>query len=78
MNTKENFSGIASLRKLFVRLRKQKGYSQEYIALKLAISQAAYSKFEKGKSSLSSENLLTLFELYNADVRQVLEKELED
>ncbi|WP_246848952.1 helix-turn-helix domain-containing protein [Aquimarina sp. U1-2] len=33
-------------------IRKQKGYSHEYIAQELDISQAAYSKLEKKKANL--------------------------
>lgn len=39
---------------LQIRLRRQElGFSQEYLAKKLGISQAAYSKVENGKSSLT-------------------------
>lgn len=38
-------------------LRTIKGYSQEYMASKMNISQNAYSKMETGKSKISKENL---------------------
>lgn len=40
--------------------RKELGYSQEYIALKLEISQKAYSDIENGKTKLKSDVLNTI------------------
>ncbi len=37
--------------------RKELGYSQEYVALKLEISQKAYSDIESGKTKLKSDVL---------------------
>ncbi len=38
-------------------IRKQKGYSHEYIAHELDISQVAYSKLEKNETKLTVERL---------------------
>lgn len=37
--------------------RKELGYSQEYVALKLSLSQKAYSDIESGKTKLKNEVL---------------------
>ena len=62
------------LYKNFTKLRKQNCYSQDYVATKLGISQNAYSKFERGKNALASDNLIKLFELYGADLNVFLEE----
>lgn len=43
--------------------RKNEGYSQEYIAFKLDISQAAYTNIENQTSKLSVERLLQIAEI---------------
>ncbi|WP_240668967.1 helix-turn-helix domain-containing protein [Flavobacterium columnare] len=40
------------------RLRREKNFSQEYIANLLEISQKAYSDIEQGKTTLKSETIL--------------------
>jgi transcriptional regulator with XRE-family HTH domain len=42
------------------RKRREFGYSQEYIAEKLGISQKAYSDIENGKTSLKNETRIKL------------------
>ncbi len=44
------------------KLRIEKGYSQEYMAAKLGLSQSAYSKIERGKTKLTIERLERLSE----------------
>ncbi len=39
------------------RMREQKGYSQDYLALRLGMSQNNYSKLELGKNKLTVEQL---------------------
>lgn len=51
-------------------IREHKGYTQDYLAAKLKISQNAYSKVELGYSSLSVERLL--------QIAQILEMEAID
>ena len=43
--------------------RKDKGYSQEYMAFKLDISQAAYTNLENQTSKLSVERLIQIAEI---------------
>ncbi|MCU0439636.1 MAG: helix-turn-helix transcriptional regulator [Raineya sp.] len=53
-----------------IQIRKEKGYTQEYVAEMLGISQSAYHKIESGRASLKLEQALKL--------AQVFEKSLED
>ncbi len=50
-------------------LRKESGYSQEYIAEQLGVSRQAVSKWEKDLSSPDTENLISLAELLNTSVQ---------
>lgn len=53
-------------------LRELNNFSQEYIAQKLEISQAAYSKIENGSTQLSLEHLTKLSELYKLTPNDLL------
>lgn len=55
------------------RLRKKKGYSHEYIAQELDISQVAYSKLEKNETKLTVERLYKLAEILETKVGDLLE-----
>ena len=50
-------------------LRKNCGYSQEYVAESLGVSRQAVSKWEKDLSSPDTENLIKLSELLNTSVQ---------
>ena len=54
-------------------IRKQKGYSHEYVAHELGISQVAYSKLEKNKTKLSVERLYKLAEILEVNVGELLD-----
>ena len=41
-------------------VRQLKGYSQEYMAMRLGVSQNAYSKMERGKIKVKNERLQTI------------------
>ena len=43
-------------------IRKQKGYSHEYIAQELEISQVAYTKLERNETKLTVERLYKISE----------------
>ncbi len=45
------------------KVREMKGYSQEYIASQLQITQNAYSKIERGETRLSDERLQRIAEI---------------
>jgi transcriptional regulator with XRE-family HTH domain len=54
-------------------IRKEKGYSHEYMAHQLGISQAAYSKLEKNETKLTVERLYKLAEILEVTVGELLE-----
>lgn len=54
------------------KIRKLKGYSQEYIANKLGISQNSYGKIERGKTRVNQEKLRAICEVLEVDVKILL------
>jgi transcriptional regulator with XRE-family HTH domain len=54
------------------QLRMNKGYSQEYMAEILAVSQKTYSNMENDKTSISIEVLIKLGEEYKVDMIELL------
>src|SRR6476620_1437842 len=55
-------------------LREAKGYSQEYMADMLNISQSAYACLESGKTSLRVERLFQILELLDTDIASLINK----
>ena len=53
-------------------LRKDHGYSQEYIAEKLEVSRQAVSKWESGDSSPDTDHLIGLSKLYGITIDAIL------
>lgn len=56
------------------KIRQRKGYSHDYVALELDISQAAYSKLEKNETKLTVERLYRLAEILSTPVTELLEE----
>jgi len=54
-------------------IRKDKGFSHEYMAHMLDISQVAYSKIEKNETKLSVERLYKIAEILEAKIEDVLD-----
>ncbi|MEB3347866.1 helix-turn-helix domain-containing protein [Aquimarina gracilis] len=54
-------------------IRKQKGYSHEYLAQELDISQVAYSKLEKNETKLTVERLFKLAEILETPIADLLD-----
>ncbi|MEM0542919.1 helix-turn-helix transcriptional regulator [Flavobacterium sp. j3] len=54
------------------KLRMEKGYSQEYLAEVLEVSQKTYSNMENNKSSLSIDTLKKIAEEYKIDIIELL------
>lgn len=54
------------------KLREIHGYSQEYVAYEMGISQAAYSKKENGHTEFSLNCLQKLSSILNIDVVELL------
>ena len=57
------------------QLRINKGYSQEYMAEILAVSQKTYSNMENDKSSISIEALKKIAEEYRVNILKLLSDE---
>lgn len=49
------------------KMRIQLGYSQEYVAMKLKISQSSYSQIENSKDSITLSRLNKLAEIFNSN-----------
>lgn len=54
-------------------VREAKGYSQEYLAEMLDMSQSSYANLESGKSTLSVDRLLSITEILEIDVHRLLQ-----
>lgn len=56
-----------------IRLNRQiKGYSQEYMAFMLNISQNAYSKLERGETELTIPRLYEIVEILDISIKSIL------
>ncbi|MWB93072.1 helix-turn-helix domain-containing protein [Flavobacterium sp. GA093] len=53
-------------------IRKLKNYTQEYIAEQLGITQAGYSKIEKGKTRMSLEKLQQLSLILELPIEKII------
>ena len=62
MELKENLKNI----------RKEKGYTQEFLAEQLGISRQAIAKWESGKSFPSTENLIILSQILDVDIKLLI------
>ena len=54
-------------------IRKDRGYSHEYMAHLLDISQVAYSKIEKNETKLTIERLFKIAEILEARIEDILD-----
>ncbi|WP_299821009.1 helix-turn-helix transcriptional regulator [uncultured Pontibacter sp.] len=55
-------------------IRQQKGYSQEYMAHRLNISQNAYSKIERGFTDVTVKRIYEIAEILEISVFELLPK----
>lgn len=55
--------------------REYRNYTQEYLALKLSISQNAYSKIELGYTKITVERLFQIADILEFDVAELIEPE---
>jgi len=55
------------------RLRKERGYSQSYVAKKLNISQRAYSKIELNETHLNWDKINRIAEILDVDVLKLVD-----
>ena len=58
------------------KCREDLGYSQEYMASVLEISQSAYSKIEAGKSELSLSHIITICRTLETDFNVLMKDDL--
>lgn len=61
-----------------VKLRKEKGYSQEELAEKLGLSRQAVSKWERAEASPDTDNLILLARIYGVSLDDLLNIDSED
>ncbi|WP_395043539.1 helix-turn-helix domain-containing protein [Flavobacterium sp.] len=54
-------------------IRKNRGFSHEYMAHKLNMSQPAYSKIEKNETVLSVDRLFKIAEILETPINEILE-----
>lgn len=52
-------------RKMLIKLRKEKGYTQKEIAQKLRISRSCYSNYETGRRNMNFKRILELKEIFD-------------
>jgi len=55
------------------KFRELKGYSQEYMANEMELTQASYAKLESNSTKISVERLFTIAKLLETDVADILE-----
>lgn len=58
--------------KRLVELRKENGFTQQYVADYLKIDRSNYSKYELGKLEINIEMLIALSKLYNVSTDYIL------
>lgn len=54
------------------KIRRNKGYSQQYMAMKMGVEQSTYNKLEGGKSSLRIIHLLEICKILEIDSGQIM------
>ncbi|CAN5434608.1 hypothetical protein BH09BAC6_BH09BAC6_29000 [soil metagenome] len=57
-------------------IREGKGYTQEYLAVKLHISQNAYSKIELGYTKITLERLLQISVILEVEAYQLISTDM--
>lgn len=56
--------------KLILQKRLEKNFSQEYIAIRLDLSQSQYGRIETGKTSLRLDILIKILEILDIDFEE--------
>jgi len=62
----------ATIKNKIRNIRELKNYTQEYMAERLGVTQAGYSKIEKGKTSLSYEKLVEIGRILDVRVEDII------
>lgn len=55
------------------KARMHKNYSQEYLGIRLHISQNAYSKIEIGQSNITLQRIFEIAEVFEVDVCELID-----
>lgn len=66
---------MTSIGKKIRIVRQLKGYSQEYMAMRLGISQNAYSKLERGRIKLKNARVILISEILEIPTYNLLKVE---
>lgn len=65
---------IYNLSKNLKELRKQYGYTQNYVATQIGVTCSSYQAYEWGTALLSLQNFIKLAKLYDVSCDDLLEK----
>ena len=57
------------------KIREHRNYTQEYLAMKLKISQNAYSKIELGYTKITLERLYQIAQILDVDLIELIKAE---
>ncbi|MCE7065686.1 helix-turn-helix domain-containing protein [Dyadobacter sp. CY326] len=71
-------SKIRSVAHNIRKIREFRNYTQEYLAMKLGISQNAYSKIELGYTRLTLERLIQIAQILGVDIVDLINENSED
>jgi transcriptional regulator with XRE-family HTH domain len=74
MNKSQDFK-IKAVASTIRKRREFRNYTQEYLALKLSISQNAYSKIELGYTKITLERLFQIADILEFDVIDFIQPE---
>ena len=77
MNKSQDFK-IKAVASTIRKRREFRNYTQEYLALKLNISQNAYSKIELGYTKITLERLFQIADILEFDVIELIQPERSD
>jgi transcriptional regulator with XRE-family HTH domain len=74
INDSKTKAVVSNIRKI----REFRNYTQDYLAAKLHISQNAYSKIELGYSSITLARLLSIAEILEVDIVDLINSDSRD
>lgn len=57
------------------KIREDKGLSQEYMAMKLGISQSTYTKVERGEVNLYLDRLLKIIKIFDVGLAKIFDED---
>lgn len=72
MTSKSEKNMATTIKNKIRNIRELKNYTQEYMAERLGVTQAGYSKIEKGKTSLSYDKLVEIGRILDVSVEDII------